>query len=259
MIEKIKEKIEGKRDVYLSIIAKSHECDLTRAEQILDSELEMYVVRLFNALEKDKGSQITVAKGVNIFIECMQSGLSISESSGHVYITRLKGSGTSLAMQVTIDGDIYLAQKAGAIHHLTEPVIVRNGDDFKIVNTPDGRQIAIGEISFDEQKKFILSDMKVGYVYIVYPNGDRELSWINRARLEEYQKKSQTPGMYNDESFIQTKILKHALRKVSKTAIMRTKTNESYEVMAQNREIENDYPEVVTEPEPIETNNSEPF
>lgn len=240
ILNKIREKIEGKRSIYIDIISKTHDCTDVRAEQIFNSEIETYIIRLHSALttpdKKGNYPQITVASGVNIFLETMQEGLSVSVSANHIYIARLKGSGLNLAMQITIDGEIYQAQRVGAIDHLSEPVIVMKNEDFKIANTPDGRQVAVGEITFDSVEKFKLDNMKVGYVYIIYPGGERELTWITGERLKELRAKSQTPGQYDDESMIQTKILAHAMRKVRKSKFYKEIQAVNEEVMAQNIE-----------------------
>lgn len=161
---------------------------------------------------------ITLALGVNMFFEVIQMGLSFSVSKDHVYLSRLKGTGINLGYKITIDGKIFLAKQSGAISHLSEPVIVMKGEPFKIKNTEDGKQIVLGDIVFNEGSFFKIEDMQVGYVYIIYPSGDRELSWITGKRLLQLRGKSLNPNMYNDESFIQTKILLHALRKVNKTS-----------------------------------------
>lgn len=255
ILDQIKEKIEGKESIYIDIISKAHDCTVTKAKQIFNAELETYIIRVYKVLntpdKNDVYPQITVAIGVNIFLEAMQDGLSLSATSNHVYIARMKGSGINIAMQVTIDGKIYKAQKVGAIDHLSEPVIVMKDEDFKITNTADGRQLVVGDITFDTKEKFRIENMKVGYVYIIYHNGERELTWITGERLKELQGKSQNPTQYNDESMIQTKILAHALRKVRKSQFYKEIEATKNEVMAQNIEYD---PIIETK-----TDNEEPF
>src|SRR5690625_2919287 len=92
-----REKIEEKRDIYISLI-KSNTTYLNQSEEekesiandLFTSELEMYIQRLkvyyFECLEenKRKGSAmptLSIFQGVNIFLEVLQTGLSFSESS----------------------------------------------------------------------------------------------------------------------------------------------------------------------------------
>lgn len=248
-VQQIADKILEKKSIYIDIVG---------SEQVFNSELEAYKMRLFNSLND---AEITVPIGVNIFLEVMQIGLSFAPAKEHIYLSRLKGTGKYLGYKVTIDGQIYQAQEAGAISHLSEPVIVTKEQDFKIVNTPDGKQLAVGDIVFDNQDNFKLANMKVGYVYIVYPNGERELSWITGKRLTELQAKSQNAYLYNDESFIQTKILLHALRKVRKTnSKLKTIQNETDEIIAQNMEHDEpiEQPNILPQ-EPENTGTDEPF
>lgn len=239
--------IKGKIEVYVSIATKTHKVDTETAQRIIDSELEIYMNRLSMYEQEDiadtkrpQKATLTIPQGVNIFLEVMTAGLSFSQTANHVYLSRLKGTGTAVGYQLTADGLIYSAQKAGAIDHLSEPVLVQNGEQFSILNTSDGRQIAEHRIVFDGRPAFNFDNLLLGYIYIVYPNGDRELSWISKNRLAEYRNKSINKNLYNDESFIQTKTIKHALRKVRKTSFMISLLAEDDEVIQENRIWEED-------------------
>jgi len=205
-----------KKEIYVAVIQKEHGCDKEQAENIFAAELEMYCSRLAKYVSDPSNSAATLtdAQGVNIFLEVMQAGLSFSEESKHIYLSRLKGTGTAIGYQIQADGLIYQAQRAGSISHCSEPVIVQRGEQFAIMNTPDGRQVANHSIFFDNRPPYKFDSMLAGYVYVVYPNGSRELSWITATRMAELRSKSQNPRMYDDESFIKTKIIKNALRKV---------------------------------------------
>lgn len=242
MIQKIKTTIDNRANVYKSIIVKSYKVSPDEAEHIYSAELETFLNRLGIYMQENPQAVITEAQGANIFLEVMQSGLSFSKVANHVYISRLKGTGTSIGYQVTVDGMVFQAQNAGAIDHLSEPVIVFKGEQFKISNTPDGRQIAVHDILFDGRPQFSFGNLLAGYVYAVFPNGDRELSWLSAERLNQYRMKSANQNMYNDESFIQTKIIKHALRKVRKTPFMRMMQQQDDEVIQNNMEWEEELP-----------------
>lgn len=206
----------AKKEIYVAVIQKEHSCDKEQAENIFTAELEMYCSRLNKYVSDPANSNATLtdAQGVNIFLEVMQAGLSFSEESKHIYLSRLKGTGTAIGYQIQADGLIYQAQRAGSISHCSEPVIVQKGEQFTITNTPDGRHVANHTIHFDNRPPFTFENFLAGYVYVVYPNGARELSWITAARMAEHRAKSQKQANYNDESFIKTKIIKNALRKV---------------------------------------------
>ena len=254
--------IKAKENIYNDIISKTHKVDVATANRIYTAELETFLTRLQNYAQdpnaqKGGNPTLTVAQGVNIFLEVMQSGLSFSATANHVYISRLKGTGTAVGYQLTADGLIYKAQKSGAIDHLSEPVIVQIGEQFTIKSTEDGRQIADHVMRFDGKPAFNFDQLLLGYIYIIYPNGNRELSWISKTRLEEYRSKSLNRNMYNDESFIQTKIIKHALRKVRKSDFMMQLQAEDDEVIAENMEWTEP---TTTATEETQTNNTnEPF
>lgn len=274
-LDEIHRIIEAKRATYEGIAAKAHKTNHPVAERIINNELETYLNRLqgyWNDPQSHRNGDptLTPAQGVNIFLEVVQSGLSFSKVAGHIYLSRLKGTGTAVGYQLTADGLIYKAQKAGAIDHLSEPVLVQQGEKFAINNTGDGKQVADHTILFDGRPKFNFDNLLLGYVYIVYPGGDRELSWIGRNRLEEYRQKSLNKNMYNDESFIQTKVIKHALRKVRKTDFMMQLQAEEEEAVTEAREWESPQspahekpkePERAPEPEPQATSSigNEPF
>src|SRR5690606_12694866 len=197
--------------------AKVNNISPEAAKRVISGELEAYLNRLSVYLNANQGSNISLVQGCNIFLEVIQSGLSFSPIANHVYVSRLKGTGTSIGYKVTADGEIFQAQRSGAISHLSEPVLVVEGEQFSITVSPDGRHQAQHNISFNGRPKFSLDTFMVGYVYVIYPTGDRELHWISAERMKELRAKSQNPAMYNDESFVQTKVIKHALRKVRKT------------------------------------------
>lgn len=256
--------IQSKIDVYVSIATKAHNTDTETAKRIIDSELEIYMSRLQEYGQKEPQATMTIPQGVNIFLEVTTSALSFSQTANHVYLSRLKGTGTAVGYQLTADGLIYSAQKAGAIDHLSEPVLVQVGEQFSILNTPDGKQIAEHRILFDGRPPFNFDNLLLGYIYIVYPNGDRELSWISKNRLTEYRNKSVNKSLYNDESFIQTKTIKHALRKVRKTNFMTSLLAQDDETIQENRIWEEDEltfhaAKPFDQTPTPQTNNVEPF
>lgn len=264
-LQEIYETINKKKEIYIKIAQKTHQVDSEMATSIIDGELESYLTRLQKYWENPNAHKsgqptLTSAQGVNIFLEVMQVGLSFSQSAGHVYVSRLKGTGSAVRYQVTADGLIYQAQKAGAIDHLSEPVLVQKGEPFSIKNTPEGRHVAIHEIIFEGRPPFNFNNFLVGYVYIIYPNGDRELSWISGSRMETYRNKSVNKYLYDDESFIQTKVIKQALRKVRKSPFMQQRVADDEEIITNHMEWE---PQI----NPFDNNgqntqnipNSEPF
>lgn len=230
--------ILSKENIYHDIIAKTHKVDKETAKRIFNSEVETFMNRLSEYATGEPNATLTIPQGGNIFLEVMNRGLSFSKSANHVYLSRLKGTGTAIGFQITADGLVYLAQKAGAIDHLSEPVLVQQGEQFSIRSTEDGRQVVDHIIKFDGRPPLTFENLLLGYIYIIYPNGNRELSWISKNRLSQYKDKSVNKSMYNDESFLQTKVIKHALRKVRKTDFMMDLQNEEDETIAENMEWE---------------------
>lgn len=224
ILQQIHSQISKHLPTYEQIVQKSFSVDKEQAKNIVTAELTNYISRLrlyLNDPQHQRSGTPTLAldSAVNIFIEVMQNGLSFSTLANHVYLSRMKGTGMNVGFQITAEGEIYRAQRSGAIDHCSEVVLVLNGEFFEIVNTPDGRHVANHTLRFDGRPKFSADIFVVGYVYLVYPNGNRELSWMSKERLLELRAKGQSPAMYNDESFVKTKIIKHALKKVRKTVI----------------------------------------
>lgn len=218
-LDEIKSNIIAKEDVHIAIICDIFGIGKEEATNKFNSELAVFLNRLsqvwLNA-KQNKKPTISVAQGVNIFIEVMQMGLTFSESQNFVYIGSLPPLFNQISYQVTVDGRIYLAQQAGSISHLSEAVIVRNDEDFKICSNKDGSKYVEHTIdTFNKPFKF-LEDFKCGYVFVTYPSGAKELKWVdfNRMKTHSYDKaNSYNKSMYDGYSFLQTKIIKYALRK----------------------------------------------
>lgn len=226
-LEPIAAKIEEKRDIYISLIKKNYGSTEEMASDVFTSENEAYIERLkdyyneqYKVKEKRGLPEITEFQGVNIFLEVMQMGLSFAPAAGLVYLSRLKGTGKSVGYQITGKGEIYLCQKAGSIDHLSEVVIVRNGEEFSIKSKNDGTKWADHTLNFDGSGFNYENDFKCGYVYLVYPSGDRELYWVNRATMDKARSLSMNKAMYNDESFLKTKVIRRALKNVNKTPFL---------------------------------------
>lgn len=226
-LDEVLTKIESKREVYTSLIQSTYGAEKETADNIFTSEKEAFGERLksyFNEQhQKNKNNTptLTELQGTNIFLEVMQMGLSFAPSAGLVYVSRLKGTGTGVGYQITGKGEIFLAQKSGAIDYITEPVIVRNSEPFKIISNPDGGKVVEHSIDFDNQDNFNFEkDYKCGYVFLVYPNGDKDLRWVDKPRMEKARNLSPSKSLYNDISFLQTKVIRRALRNVRKVPFL---------------------------------------
>src|SRR5690554_3716137 len=105
--KEIREKIEEKRDIYISLIrstfnfsSQSEEEKTQIANDKFTSEQELYVERLKDVWQEannefhKKGTVTTLSlfKGVNIFMEVLQAGLSFSKSNDLVYLAPMIGS-----------------------------------------------------------------------------------------------------------------------------------------------------------------------
>ena len=215
--------INKKKNIYIAIIERAFNVDSEQAENIFVMELENFKERAKTYFEESNiKPTLTVLQGTNIFLEVLQQGLSFSQSSGLIYMSRLKGTGTAMGYEITVYGKIILAQASGAISHITEPIIVRKDEvDFSIKTDDNGRLIAHHTLSFTDESKFTYNDFKVGYCYIVYPDGTRELSFTDKNKMDKSFNLAQEKNkdMYNDITFLQTKVLKRAISKIRKVGI----------------------------------------
>lgn len=218
-------KITEKRPIYLSVIKTANPDISTEvAEDIFSSELENFKNRVVTYANEEVSEgrvmpSLSVLQGTNIFIEVLSLGLSFSESADLVYISRLKGSGTSIAWTTTVRGEIFLSIRSGAIRHVTDPVIVWVGDNFSITTSDCGTK---NEVLHTQKQRprdtpfTFESNFLAGYCWVVYADGSRELTFIDFPRMQEFRKLSSKPKNYDSISMLQSKIVKRALRLVNK-------------------------------------------
>ena len=249
------QKIQTKRSIYNSLLQKNYGVNEEMANNIFNSEVEAFTERMktyYNQEYKKNPNYLptlTVLQGTNIFLEVMQMGLSFAPAAGLVYVSRLKGTGTAVGYQVTGKGEIYLAQKSGAIDYIGDPVIVKNDETFAIKSNPDGSKYVEHEIDFSNRGFDFEKDYKVGYVFITFPGGDKDLRWVDFGRMNKARGMSPNKSLYNDISFLQTKVIRRALRNVRKTPFLMSMmsveevSNEIEEVETETFEPQNNVPE----------------
>lgn len=225
--KEISEKIEAKRDIYVSLIRSTFNFSSVNDEEKTQiasdkftAEKELYIERLksyyIDSLEehKSKGTAmptLSVFQGVNIFMEVIQSGLSFSEVSNHIYLAVMIGSRGEVTWKMTSDAVVYMAQRVGAISHISDVVIVRNDEDFEVYNE-NGEFKVKHNLKFDNEEINYERDFLCGYVYVVYPSGYRELRLINRQQMDDAYKMSSRKSNYNKISMLKSKVVKRALR-----------------------------------------------
>lgn len=227
--KEIREKIEEKRDIYISLIRSTFNFSSVNDEEKTQiasdkftAEKELYIERLksyyIDSLEehKSKGSAmptLSVFQGVNIFLEVIQSGLSFSEVSNHIYLAVMVGSRGEVTWKMTSDAVVYMAQRVGAISHISDVVIVRKDEeeDFEVYNE-NGEFKVKHSMKFDDEEINYERDFLCGYVYVIYPSGYRELRLINRQQMDDAYKMSSRKSNYNKISMLKSKVVKRALR-----------------------------------------------
>lgn len=246
-------KIQSKKNVYISLVSKNYGVEPETAENIFVSELEAFSERMktyFNSeYVKNKNNTPTLSElqGTNIFLEVMQMGLSFAPAAGLVYVSRLKGTGTAVGYQITAKGEIYLAQRSGAIDYISDPVIVINSEEFQIKSNPDGTKYVDHTINFDRKESIeFLKDYKCGYVFITFPNGDKDLRWVDFSRMKKSYDMSPGKKNYNDISFLQTKVILRALRNIRKVPFLMSMAGMPDDVVELDSEQENNQNEDVS-------------
>lgn len=242
-LKEVISKITEKKSIYLSVI-KTANPDISNdvAEDIFTSELENFTSRVVTYANEEVSEErpmptLSVLQGTNIFIEVLALGLSFSESADLVYISRLKGSGTSIAWKTTVRGEIYLAIRSGAIRHVTDPVIVWVGDDFSIKTSHCGTKTEVHHTQNVRPRDTPFtfeSNFMAGYCWVVYADGSRELSFVDYPRMNEARKLSTKPKNYNSISMLQSKIVKRALRLVNKNIRLGVKIPDIFEPTENN-------------------------
>lgn len=264
--KEISEKIEAKRDIYISLIRSTFNFSPVNDEEKTQiasdkftAEKELYIERLksyyIDSLEehKSKGTAmptLSVFQGVNIFMEVIQSGLSFSEISNHIYLAVMIGSRGEVTWKMTSDAVVYMAQRVGAISHISDVVIVRNDEDFEVYNE-NGEFKVRHNLKFDNEEINYERDFLCGYVYVVYPSGYRELRLINRQQMDDAYKMSRKQANYNKISMLKSKVVKRALRFDRKVVIeSMVKTMEGVKINSPKDDDFNiDIPEIAREHE----------
>lgn len=264
--KEISEKIEAKRDIYVSLIRSTFNFSSVNDEEKTQiasdkftAEKELYIERLksyyIDALEehKSKGTSmptLSVFQGVNIFMEVIQSGLSFSEVSNHIYLAVMIGSRGEVTWKMTSDAVVYMAQRVGAISHISDVVIVRNDEEFEVFNE-NGEFKVKHSISFNMDDFDYLRDFLCGYVYVIYPSGYRELRMVNRQQMDDAYKMSRSKSNYNKISTLKSKVVKRALRFDRKVVIeSMVKTMEGVKINSPKDDDFNiDIPEIAREHE----------
>lgn len=217
------DKIEEKKATYLAIIEKAFNVDREASETIYIAELETYIERLkFLYNSSKKKPSLSVMHGTNIFLEVMTLGISFSSGADHIYLLVKKGQEGNIGYSLTVRGEIFLATRSGAISHVSPPVVIRKDTDFSVKTDSSGRLIPVHETSFDNLKPFTFDDFKAGYCWVVFSGGNRELFIIDHNRMSKYRSMSDSPSMYDDLSFIETKIVKRSLHNINKTSFVST-------------------------------------
>lgn len=274
--KEIREKIEEKRDIYISLIrstfnfsSQSEEEKTQIANDTFTSEQELYIERLKDVwqeandeyLKKGTVTTLTLFKGVNIFMEVLQAGLSFSKSNDLVYLAPMIGSRGEVKWDKTPKGAVYMCQMAGSISHISDVIIVWNDEDIEVINENGEFKVNHSMKFHDENEMNFESDFKCGYVYVVYPSGYRELRMVNRQQMYDAYAKSRKKENYNKISMLKSKVVKRALN-FDRTSIISSmvKVMENVKIAPQNSksfdidisEVEETH-EVVETPEVIET------
>ena len=265
--KEISQKIEAKREIYISLIRSTFNFSSINDEEKTNiasdkftAEKELYIERLksyyIDSLEenKNKGTAmptLSVFQGVNIFLEVIQSGLSFSEVSSHIYLAVMIGSRGEVTWKMTSDAVVYMAQRVGAISHISDVVIVRNDEDFEVFNE-DGEFKVRHSLKFDNEEINYERDFLCGYVYVIYPSGYRELRLINRQQMDDAYKMSSRKSNYNKISMLKSKVVKRALR-FDRKIVIENMVNSSSNMIAEpvrtSSELVVDIPEIAKEDE----------
>lgn len=217
-LRKISSQIESKREIYVSLIKSTFNFssqNLEEKTQIANdkftAEKELYLMRLKDYEIENQNAQLSIFQGVNIFLEVLQTGLSFSEVSNHIYLSVMIGSRGEITWKMTSDAVVYMAQRVGAISHISDVVIVRKDEEFEVFND-NGEFKVKHSLKFTDESIDYKRDFLCGYVYVIYPSGYRELRIVNRQQMDDAYKMTKKPDNYNKISMLKSKIVKRALR-----------------------------------------------
>ncbi|MFT4061108.1 MAG: recombinase RecT [Edaphocola sp.] len=187
-------------------------CTKEMAEAAVATELQFYLSRL-SAIDLAK-HQLPLDRGKTIFLEVLMAGLSFSPGSRHVYLLPSYHNSTQLTYEVSPYGRIYMCQKAESVDYVTKPVIVYEGDSFRVGTNEQGHQVVLhAALQHPGNKPPIVG----GYVFVVTPGGARESYWMDKADVERLRAKSRKNPLYSnfngdiDPGFFGGKLIKHAL------------------------------------------------
>lgn len=190
-----------------------HGCSDEMAQTIVLAELQIYCNRL-SAIDLNK-HQLTFERGKAIFLEVIMAGLSFSPDANHVYVQPSFTNSSILTYYISPYGKLFLCQNAGSVDHVTQPVIVYEGDTFRVGTNERGHQIVLhSALQHPEKKPPVIA----GYVFVVTPKGDREPYWMDKADVERLKAKSRGNKLYVaqngdiDSGFFGGKLIRHSLK-----------------------------------------------
>jgi len=221
MPQAVLEQIQKKEDTYKAIVAEGWKCKGEKADAIYSTQLTTFIKRLdmyLNHTVHKKEPKITVAQGCNIFFQVMALGLSFSEDMKHVYLGTLPGGGGYVCHQIARDGYVYMARRSGQVKNISEVGFVykvgKGEQPQGYITVENGRHKLVHHRV--DMRKFSLDALEFAYVFLERPNGVMEVKWTTGERLLELREKSTLKNMYDDESFIKTKVTKNALKGIIK-------------------------------------------
>lgn len=213
------------------------------------------------ALKDEKIAKCTKDSIFSSFLTVAIKGLSIQDK----YYAYLEASSRKTSdnqyesvcvFKITVKGEITERIRAGFIKYVTDPVIVYEGDTIDILDKGAGLTVDYKMAIPRKSQNIIMC-----YVYIVMPNNDKRLSYMDQLRIEELKgyslKKNKTSAnaLYTsnngqiDTGMLKTKTIKFALKDICKDSLKATEKdiNVSYE-----SEDEEDDVETTNIPDPVD-------
>lgn len=212
----VKSRIEDSRtqEKFVNVFAARNGVSKTIASEMYEVEKMHFMTQIASI------KPCSMVSTLQCFLEVVGNGLSFNQTNKHVY---LMPRGERLTYQVTADGMIYQAKKAGSLDRVTKPVIVYDCDDLR-------REYVDGELKISYSPADRTGSEKIvgGFVYLIHQDGTREGVYMDYPmidRLAGYsakQNRGKANALYTsnngqiDEGFFQTKLIKYALKNVRK-------------------------------------------
>lgn len=181
MNELIKKTIDGEAtaDKFAMVVSAAGKMPIEDARKVYEVEKLNFLKMLGENTALP--ANITPISAAGVFLEVVGNGLSFSSTAKHVFCLsrNVKNSAgqyeARLYFQPQPSGHIFLAEQAGSINRMEDPIVVYEGDKFECGTDQNNKKWISHTKSYPRKSSVIM----LVYCVVIYPDGSREPFWLD--------------------------------------------------------------------------------